>query len=134
MPRNNRRIDRVAIRMYRLGTGDCFTVKFMKGRTVSFKLMIDCGCWQGDRAHIEPFVTELKRDVKDKVDALVVTHEHKDHVYGFEQMQRLVCDRGSLKPSRSGWRGRKKMAALPSRSGRPITARSGWHWLTRRTS
>lgn len=91
MPRNNRRIDRVAIRMYRLGTGDCFTVKFMKGRTVSFKLMIDCGCWQGDRAHIEPYVTELKRDVKDKVDALVVTHEHKDHVYGFEKCKDLFA-------------------------------------------
>lgn len=92
MPRNNRRIDRVAIRMYRMGTGDCFTIKFMKGRTVSFKLMIDCGCWQGDRSHIEPFVTELKRDVKDKVDALVVTHEHKDHVYGFEKCKDLFED------------------------------------------
>jgi beta-lactamase superfamily II metal-dependent hydrolase len=91
MPRNNRPIDRVTIRMYRLGTGDCFTIKFMKGRTVSFKLMIDCGCWQGDRDHVEPFMTELKRDVEDKVDALVVTHEHKDHVYGFEKCQDLFA-------------------------------------------
>lgn len=92
MPRNNRRIDRVVIRMYRLGTGDCFTIKFMKGRTVSFKLMIDCGCWQGSRAHIEPFVTELKRDVKDKVDALVVTHEHKDHVHCFDVCRDLFAE------------------------------------------
>ncbi len=91
MPRNSRRIDRVAIRMYRMGTGDCFTIKFMKGRTVSYKLMIDCGCWQGDRDHVEPFVAELKRDVKDKVDALVVTHEHKDHVYGFESCKDLFA-------------------------------------------
>jgi hypothetical protein len=92
MPKNSRHIDRVVIRMYRMGTGDCFTIKFMKGRTVSFKLMIDCGCWQGNRDHIEPFVTELKRDVQDKVDALVVTHEHKDHVYGFEMCQDLFAE------------------------------------------
>ncbi len=92
MPRNNRKIDRVVIRMYRMGTGDCFTIKFMKGRTVSFKLMIDCGCWQGGTDHMEPFVKELKRDVKEKLDAIVVTHEHKDHVSGFESCKDLFTD------------------------------------------
>lgn len=84
MPRNNRQIDRVEIRMYRMGTGDCFTLKFMKGSTVSFKLMIDCGCWKGDQNHVASFVSKLKDNINNKVDALVVTHEHKDHVYGFE--------------------------------------------------
>ncbi len=84
MPRRIDRVDQVAIRMYRMGTGDCFTIKFMQGRTVTFKLMIDCGCWSGDKDKLKPFIEELKNDVEGSVDALVVTHEHKDHVHGFD--------------------------------------------------
>lgn len=92
MPRKSDRIDRVVIRMYRMGTGDCFTVKFMKGRKVSFTMMIDCGCWSGSKKDLQPFLEELKKDVADHVNLLVVTHEHKDHVLGFERGEELFTD------------------------------------------
>ncbi len=80
--------------MYKMGTGDCFTVKFLKGGKVSFKMMIDCGCWSGTKESLKPFLEELKEDVEDKVDVLVVTHEHKDHVLGFERGKDLFTDGG----------------------------------------
>jgi beta-lactamase superfamily II metal-dependent hydrolase len=95
MPRRRERIDRidqVVIRMYRMGTGDCFTLKFMKGDEVSFKMMIDCGCWTGAKNVLKPFIQELKKDLDDHVDLLVVTHEHKDHVWGFQQCEDLFTD------------------------------------------
>ena len=78
-------IDQVVIRMYKMGTGDCFTVKFLKGGKVSFKMLIDCGCWSGTKESLKPFLEEMKNDVEGRVDVLVVTHEHKDHVLGFER-------------------------------------------------
>jgi hypothetical protein len=87
-----RRIDQVVIRMYRMGTGDCFTIKFLKDGKVSFKMMIDCGCWSGSKEDLEPFLDELKEDVEDTIDVLVVTHEHKDHVLGFERGKDLFTD------------------------------------------
>jgi beta-lactamase superfamily II metal-dependent hydrolase len=78
--------------MYKMGTGDCFTVKFLKGGKVSFKMMIDCGCWSGTKERLEPFLEELKQDVEGKLDVLVVTHEHKDHVLGFERGKDLFTD------------------------------------------
>lgn len=90
--RANTKIDQVIINMYRMGTGDCFTLKFMKGKNVSFKMMIDCGCWNGTKARLTPYLKHLKSDLKDHVDVLVVTHEHKDHVLGFERGKDLFTD------------------------------------------
>jgi hypothetical protein len=92
MARAEKRVDRVVIRMYRLGTGDCFTIKFMKGSKVSYKMMIDCGCWNIEKPRLVPFIKELKKDMANRVDALVVTHEHKDHVFGFEQAEDMFTD------------------------------------------
>lgn len=85
-------IDQVVIHMYRMGTGDCFVVKFMNENQISFKMLIDCGCWNGSKADLEPYLKQLKKDVENHVDVLVVTHEHKDHVLGFEQGKELFTD------------------------------------------
>lgn len=87
-------IDQVAIQMYRMGTGDCFVVKFLKGASVSFKMLIDCGCWSGSKSRLTPFVQRLMSEIDHHVDALVVTHEHKDHVLGFDQCRGLFTDGG----------------------------------------
>ena len=73
------------VRMYRIGTGDCFAIKFFSGATETFTMMIDCGAWSGDKATFETHVKDLKAYLNDKVDVLVVTHEHQDHVLGFER-------------------------------------------------
>lgn len=93
------KVDSLVVHMYKMGTGDCFVLKFMKGRSVSFKMLIDCGVWSGSAATIKNFVKTLKEDVEDHVDALVVTHEHKDHVLGFQAARELFTD-GKFKADR----------------------------------
>jgi hypothetical protein len=70
-----------------MGTGDCFVLKFYSGQSECFKIMIDCGTWSGDAAHCTPYITDLKTYVNNQIDVLVITHEHKDHVHGFD-----VCE------------------------------------------
>ena len=82
-------INQVTIHMYRMGTGDCFVVKFLKNESVAFKMLIDCGCWNGSESKLTPFIEQLCQDVDNHVDVLVVTHEHKDHVLGFERCKEL---------------------------------------------
>ena len=78
-------VTRIVTRMYRIGTGDCFALKFFKGRSrkASFRMLIDCGSCRGDAAHFEPFLDDLAAWVDHHLDLLVVTHEHLDHVNGF---------------------------------------------------
>lgn len=79
------KVDKVNIRMYRGGTGDFFVLQFKKGTTVSFQMMIDCGCIKAGKAHFTERLADLKAFTKNKViDLLVVTHEHADHINGFE--------------------------------------------------
>lgn len=75
--------DRVSIRMYCLGTGDCFVIKFFSRKTTCFTMMIDCGSCKGTPAAFAPYLNELKQYVNNAVDLLIVTHEHNDHVDGF---------------------------------------------------
>ena len=108
MPNNDSsKISKVAIRMYRLGTGDCFTLKFYKGNRISFRMMIDCGCWKRSFDEIRPFIKELIRNMGGKLDVLVVTHEHMDHVLGFQAGKNYL--KKALRLERSGWAGRKMM-------------------------
>jgi len=72
-----------------MGTGDCFVLKFFTEETLSFKVMIDCGCWSGTYDKFQPFINELIEDVKGHIDVLIVTHEHKDHVHGFDVCKNL---------------------------------------------
>lgn len=77
-------VNEVVIHMYKMGTGDCFVLKFMADNEVTFKMLIDCGCWNRKYAKIRPFIQQLKKDVDNHLNALVVTHEHTDHVLGFQ--------------------------------------------------
>lgn len=77
-------ITSVAIYMFKMGTGDCFLLKFMAKKTVKYKMLIDCGTISGGKEKLLPILETLKKKAENHVDLLVVTHEHKDHVYGFE--------------------------------------------------
>ena len=81
--RVNAKVDRVAIRMYCIGTGDCFVLKFFAGKTRKYTMMIDCGCCKGGPAEFKPFMQDLVQYVNNSIDLLVVSHEHNDHVNGF---------------------------------------------------
>lgn len=77
------KINNVKIRMYSLGTGDCFILKFCEAENEKFTMMIDCGSCQGKPDEIRPYLEKLAEDVNNKIDLLVITHEHQDHVNGF---------------------------------------------------
>lgn len=77
------------IRMYRMGTGDCFVIKFFAGDIAVFNMMIDCGTWQGTAERLTPYITDLKKYVDNHLHLLVITHEHVDHVHVFDVCEEL---------------------------------------------
>ena len=78
------------IRMYRHGLGDCFLLAFGATKQSQKYMLIDCGVLLGtddvDRKMME-VAKDIRQATGDHLDALVVTHEHWDHVSGFIQAQ-----------------------------------------------
>jgi len=76
---------RVRVRMYRKWLGDCFLLTFRQNGDEQH-VLIDCGVFQGTPAGKETIRTVIQ-DILETTDkhlrALVVTHEHADHVSGF---------------------------------------------------
>jgi hypothetical protein len=70
--------------MFRQGLGDCFLLTFDN----KVHVLIDCGVIVGTKDP-EPLMTRVVESIraatKGKIDVLVVTHEHWDHVSGFKQ-------------------------------------------------
>lgn len=84
---------RVRVRMYQVGFGDCILISVEydapldDGRAVRH-LLVDFGTTRGARDGRTPgrmadVAALLDRDTGGVLDALVVTHRHKDHLYGF---------------------------------------------------
>src|SRR5688572_8496174 len=80
---------RLRVRMYRQGLGDCFLLTCTEGDETSH-LLIDCGVLKGT-ADAEKRMQDVARSVHEttggRLDRLVVTHEHWDHVSGFLQAE-----------------------------------------------
>ena len=90
----------VRVRMYRHGLGDCFLISFRRPSDTgepSFHILIDCGIIPGNpnaTARINEVVRDIKTTTGGKIDVLVVTHEHADHVSGFNQARVLFGEKG----------------------------------------
>lgn len=87
-------ISSIKVRMYRHGFGDCFLLRFMEGNRTKCKMLIDCGLKLNDKGtdvSLADVVKDIKKVVAEKkggktiyrLDMLVVTHEHYDHVSAF---------------------------------------------------
>jgi hypothetical protein len=83
---------RVRVRMYRQGLGDCFLVTFPRVGGGWCNLLIDCGVLgRGDDTmtgiveHIRDTIRHGRPGVKARLDAVIGTHEHRDHLSGFNQ-------------------------------------------------
>jgi beta-lactamase superfamily II metal-dependent hydrolase len=82
--------EHVFIRMYNIGFGDCFLLTFpASGRPR--KVLIDCGVHFLGHNKAQPFkdvLNQLIEDIKEngepKLDLVIATHRHQDHVSGFE--------------------------------------------------
>lgn len=88
---------RVRIRMYRQGLGDCFLLSFRKPDKKLAHVMIDCGVVLGTSEPgtvMKKVAEDIKTETGGKVDVLVITHEHWDHLSGFDAGQaREVFDK-----------------------------------------
>jgi hypothetical protein len=77
----------VKVRMYRQGHGDCFLLATLKSDATPFYMLIDCGLWRAseitkDRT-IDKIIADIATATNSHLDVLLVTHEHQDHVSGF---------------------------------------------------
>jgi hypothetical protein len=76
---------RVKIRMYRQGIGDSFLLSFPQGEQTRH-LLIDCGVLVGTpdgTAWIQNIAKDVAKETNSKLDAVVGTHPHWDHLSGF---------------------------------------------------
>jgi beta-lactamase superfamily II metal-dependent hydrolase len=79
----------VSVRMYDVGFGDCFLVSIPTpdGRR---KVLFDCGSIKFGARPIKEVVRQVIEDAKDdrdgvpRLDVIVATHRHRDHVSGFD--------------------------------------------------
>jgi len=78
----------VTVRMYRQGHGDCFLLAFPRqGGGEPVYVLIDCGYKPGsqDFVHgtkIQEIVDHIGASTGNRLDLVVITHEHQDHVNG----------------------------------------------------
>jgi beta-lactamase superfamily II metal-dependent hydrolase len=71
--------------MYRQGIGDCFLLTFVSGPQPQH-ILIDCGVLSGTadgKNKMQRVARNIKEVTNNRLSALVVTHEHWDHVSGF---------------------------------------------------
>jgi len=78
----------VTVRMYRQGLGDCFLLAFPTEVGQPFYMLIDCGIARTIAPNRQaPSLKEVAEHIKDstggRIDLLVITHEHWDHIAGF---------------------------------------------------
>ena len=85
--------------MYRQGLGDCFLLTFSQKNKPPFHVMIDCGVLVGTGKamttvveHIRDTIREGRQTGKARIDVVVGTHEHKDHLSGFNQARSVFND------------------------------------------
>lgn len=90
---------RARVRMYRHGLGDCFLVTFPRKDKPPFQMLIDCGALARDKAamtsvaeHIRDTASQGQPADRARLDVVIATHEHKDHVSGFNQARQVFSD------------------------------------------
>ena len=93
-------LGRVTIRCYRQGLGDCFLLAFSKlGDTDNddpIYILIDCGVFWGSpngSALLERVAKDIHEATGGHLEALVITHEHFDHLAGFKYKSPLAAMR-----------------------------------------
>ena len=77
--------------MYRHGLGDCFLITLpRKASPDPYRILIDCGVILGT-ANASDMMTKVVEDIvhesNGKIDLLILTHQHWDHLSGFVQAE-----------------------------------------------
>src|SRR5215212_7483304 len=75
--------NKVEVRMYNVGFGDCFLLSFRYDRPLADQhILIDFGT-VGGKADMKAVANAIKEDCGGKLYAVVATHRHRDHISGF---------------------------------------------------
>jgi len=77
------KIDEVTIRMYCHGFGDCFLITFRSNGETVYRMLIDCGMLTGNSDLLKQCIENIKDECGGMLDLVVQSHEHKDHISGF---------------------------------------------------
>lgn len=73
----------IKVTMYNVGFGDCFLVSFKYSEKKIIKILIDCGSSTLKKNQMLKVVDKILLDTESKVDAIVITHRHSDHLSAF---------------------------------------------------
>jgi Metallo-beta-lactamase superfamily len=91
----------VRVRMYNVGFGDCFLVTFDYGDGKRH-MLIDFGTTaapkRGPRDYMLRIARDIEKESQGKLDILVATHRHRDHISGFAGDTETGPIIASLKP------------------------------------
>lgn len=83
--------------MYNVGLGDCFLLRFKAPNQQRDRFMlIDCGLFRGSDAEketLQEVVKDIAKTTKGKLDVVVATHEHQDHLSGFWYAQEIFKEK-----------------------------------------
>lgn len=82
------------VRMYKGLLGDCFLLRLKRGDATSH-ILIDCGVLQGVKGagdRMGKVAADIALVCGGKLDLLVVTHEHWDHISGFAHAPEVFFD------------------------------------------
>jgi glyoxylase-like metal-dependent hydrolase (beta-lactamase superfamily II) len=113
---------RASVRMYRQGLGDCFLITLPKQDGNLWRMLIDCGVILGTQDvndRMREAIANIVEDTGGRVDVLVITHEHYDHVAAFAGLKASFCSdtqnapTGSCRSARYGSPG-PKTPTIPS--------------------
>lgn len=82
---------RLRIRMYRHGLGDCLLLRFAReSGEGTFNVLIDCGLISvasQPKEKMTAVVEDIAEACDNRIDIVVMTHEHWDHASGFSKQQ-----------------------------------------------
>lgn len=81
-------VDEIAIRMYCHGFGDCFLLTCFSKGSPAYRMLIDCGMLTGETDRLRKCIEHIKSECGNHLDLVVQTHEHKDHISGFNLKDR----------------------------------------------
>jgi hypothetical protein len=76
---------RIRVRMYRPGFGDCFLISFGTAAAARH-ILIDFGAhMRGEIGTMDQIMGSIERTTGSKLEVIVATHAHRDHISGFGQ-------------------------------------------------